>query len=260
MKTILFASLIAAMILPFSVMDFAVAEKPTFDADKIRSMLAEDKKQAKADKMVVKDQKALDKIDRKLERIDIFIKLTDIKEAINNEKDSKKIEKLESKAQKLLTKYENTVQPEDIELGSTENLSTNVSLVSFHIANDISFDALQVRNADCVNPNKTYSRHTGDGTSYFNKIVTDHWANYPSSIGIGGGLGGCDTKQGQYTEAKLNTSTATCWHFMWPVAGSWNDLTCNTIQAFEVVLVTTQAWYSGGNMFSPNYGWDIMVT
>ena len=101
---------------------------------------------------------------------------------------------------------------------------------------------------------------TGNGDSYYNKIVLDYWSSYPSSVGTGGGLGGCTTHQGAHTMSKLSTITDTCWTVMWPVSGTWNDVTCNNIEWFDVVLVSNQAWYNGGIMYNAVEGWDIMNT
>lgn len=260
-KTILFASLIAAMILPFAGMQMVDAvtekQKDSFDADKIRSALASKLTQANAEKSEAKDAKQLEKADRKLERIDIFSKLTDLKEAINNETNPKQIESLEKQAKKLMLRYHNTIQPDEIEMNTPTQSDSEVRTVA---SNPISFSTTQSRPADCSNPNTTFGYMTGNGDAYYNKIVLDYWAAYPATVGTGGGLGGCDYHSGQYLESKLSTITDTCWHYMWPVSGTWNDLTCNTITWLDVVLVENQGWYNGGEMYNAVYGWTIMVT
>ena len=256
-KTILFAGLIAAMILPFSGMMTAeaVEDKDLFDAKKIKSILADKLDKAKKDKSLTKDDKQREKLDRIIERVDIFSKLTDLKEAINNETDEKEIAKLDAKAQKLIVKYQNTVQPDEIEMAAP--VEAPVSLVA---SNSISFSTTQARPAECNNPNQMFGYHTGNGDSYATHIIMDNWASYTSSIGTGGGLDGCDIHNGEYLENKLQTLTDTCWHYMWPVSGTWNNMQCNTIQWLDVVLVSNQAWYAGGNPFNAAYGWTIMVT
>lgn len=262
-KTILFASLIAAMILPFSGMNYAEAVSSqnetvdSFDADVARSVLASKLIKANEDKSAAKDSKALEESDRTLERIDIFSQLIDIKEAINNETDPKQIEVLEKQARKLMLRYHNTIQSDEIEMNTPTQSESSLRTV---LSNSINFSTTQSRPADCSNPNTTFGYMTGNGDSYFNKIVLDYWAAYPATVGTGGGLGGCDYHSGQYLESKLSTITNTCWHYMWPVSGTWNDLTCTTITWNELVLVENQGWYNGGEIYNLVYGWTIMVT
>ena len=261
-KTILFASLIVAMILPFSGMNYAEAESSkdktvdSFNAEEARSILASKLTQANLDKSEAKDSIGLEKADRSIERIDIFSQLVDIKEAINNETDPKKIETLDTKAQKLILRYHNTIQSDEIEF-NTPTAGSDVRTVA---SNSISFSTTQSRPADCVNPNTSFGYMTGNGDSYFNKIVLDYWSNYPSSVGTGGGLGGCNTHQGAHTMSKLSTISETCWTVMLPVSGTWNNITCNNITWLDVVLVENQAWYNGGVMYNAVEGWTIMVT
>ncbi|WP_067958283.1 hypothetical protein [Nitrosopumilus sp. Nsub] len=254
-KTILFASLIAALLAPFSTMDFAEAKKDqSFDADKVRKILADKKIKADKEKTEAKDQKQHEKADRKLERIDIFSKLTDIKEKMENETDAKKLAKLDAKAQKLIVKYQNTVQSEEIEMSTPVEFG-----IRQVVSNPISFSTTQTRSPDCNNQNTTFGYHTGNGDSYPTHIITNNWASHPSKIGEGV-IGDCDTFNGQYLENKLQTIDATCWHYMWPVSGNFYNQQCNTIQMLDVVLVTNQAWYNGGKMFDATYGWTVMVT
>ncbi len=90
--------------------------------------------------------------------------------------------------------------------------------------------------------------------------MLDYQTFYPYSIGEHtSSFPYCDTFNGQYIHSKLNTVSETCWHYIWPVSGTFTDMTCNTIEMFDVVLVTNQAWYNGGYMFA-NEGWTIMVT
>ena len=107
-KTILFASLIAAMILPFSMMDYAEAEKAT-SADTIK---------ADAQKIAKKYLKIQDKIEN-------------VKENIEKSTDREQKAKLETKLEKLNTKLDKL----------EKQLDEKVIELSYHTSNSVSKDS-----------------------------------------------------------------------------------------------------------------------
>lgn len=242
LKTILFAGLIAAMILPFSGMDFAEAEKSdTIDAKKLRAQIDGELKTEKDPKIK--------------ERYGLIKQLVNIKESIQNSNDDSKIDKLNAKAYKIMEKLNDSYANDE------QTIATPVetfAIKQVSSGNDVSFSAQQHRQPDCYNPNHSYGWQDGDGhaTSSGTTIKVSN-TSYPTAVGTGV-IGNCDTHYDDWMTSALSGPYGTCLVFVNP--GVSYNADCTIIKANQIVIVTTQATYG---WFSENFasqGWTIMST
>ena len=265
-KTILFASLIAAMILPFSGMNTVVAEEQIkkeqkIDAKKLRDLLDAE---IKATNDAIKQNKSLknDKENQKLEKkIDRFSKmkqLVNLKEKIQDSTDDSEIERLNAKALKIIRNLQNTYDNDEVEIAK-EVPKEAISLVSHTSGNDVDFYALQHRLPDCSNPNHEYAWQTGDGKAKSTGTTIEvTGTSYPSSVGTGV-IGNCSIHYDDAYNTVLSGPTGTCYIFINPYYGSY-DASCPTIKINQIVVVTTQATYGWYTEEYASQGWTIMST
>jgi len=251
-KTILFASLIAAMILPLGGMNYAIAqevnpdERATFNADLLRAHLAEEQDRIKSDKS---DKQAI----KKLERLDKFGQLIDLKEAILNENNPIQIKKLESQAQKIIADIQNSIEDSEVVQGVSKE--SRIQTVSH--THNVSFGLTKTRSADCDNPNTQFAHPSASGTSSASSTTMDYFADYPATVATGV-VGNCTSYDDISAYYQLVDSNTTCYVFTFPASGNWSNITCNNINWNQIVLVTTNAFYNGGQQFGS--GWTIMFT
>ena len=100
-KTVLFASLIAAMILPFSAMDTAVAEEGKTDKQ-INKRLAEEKKSLEEALRAAHTDEEKNKIKTELEKLDLIYKILNLE--TSNTRDTAQTQK--DLVQKLQSLYD----------------------------------------------------------------------------------------------------------------------------------------------------------
>ena len=101
-KTILFASLIAAMILPFSAMDFADAEPSKDKHTEKKEKLAKEKESFQEKLTKTTDEKERKKLSKILKRIDLFDEIVDIQQQKQNDKSNQRLGEI---YQELLASY-----------------------------------------------------------------------------------------------------------------------------------------------------------
>jgi len=242
-KTILFASLIAAMILPFSGMDFAEAEKSEtkVDTEKLRSEI---------------DGKLKTEKDPKIKERYGFIKqLVKIKETIQESTDESTIEKLNAKAIKIIQKLDDSYDNSE-KTFATPAPQFAVKLVSG--GNDVSFSVQQHRSPDCYNPNHYYAWQDGDGEATSSGTTIDiSNLGYPTKVGTGV-IGNCTHHNDDWMTATLDGPNGKCIVYVNP--GSSYEADCTVIKANQIIVVTTQATYG---WFTENFastGWTLMST
>lgn len=244
-KTILFAGLIAAMILPFSGMQIAEAEQAKteqkIDAKKLRQMID-------SEIATEKDSKVIDRYSK-------IKQLVDLKEKIQNSNNELEIEKLNESALDIIKELNNSYDNEEQEIATTDRFPIN----QVSGGNYVSFSAQQHRQPDCGNPNHDYAWQDGDGEATSTKTVIDvSLISYPTSVATGV-IGNCTSHNDDFHKSTLSGPTGICNIFVNPSAGSY-EATCNTIKWNQIVIVTTQGNYGGYTEEYASEGWTIMST
>ena len=254
-KTILFASLIAAMILPFSTMDFAEAEKRE-KQDKIDAKKHRDFIDAKIKDLKEKTTPS-DKTNKEIKRYGLMKQLVNIQEQIDNSTDETEIEKFNAKGLKIIQKIQNSYDSEDREIAQVKKIDSVLKVGLF--GNDIDFNAQQHRQPDCYNPNHDYANIEGDGTADSSGIEMEiRMLSYPNKVGTGE-IGNCNHKSIDIGTTHINGPQGWCYVVINPSPGVY-DMECDKIKENQIAIVTTNAVYG---WFTENYasdGWAIMST
>ena len=255
-KTILFASLIAALILPFSAMDFAEADdkgKKVHDKIKELKKIAENRKP--------QNQKDIDKNNKHIERLTIAEKLI----ALENEGkgDSKKAKKLRTK---LITELEKLPKTEmvyddvakDAGKGDTNDAKINAKLYGQKAyASSTNFDTTNIMRSDCG------TGSWGDSHGYITSWYTHSQViaslvsstDYPSSITVN-----CSTKNfddGYINFYDFSNPTGTCFtdfdssHYI-------RSGYCEHMTIGHLVLINSQASYQGNTWGAVSYQWVVL--
>ncbi len=184
-KTVLFASLIAALVLPFSAMEFAEAvpnenanDKAIHD-EKVKK-LKDTKKSYEKELAKETDGKKKEKLRQTLKRGDLFVELEEILYEGQNEKNSKRLGEIHNELLNSYSPEDNgTVSEQPQSLTDLENSWIPPAYASSNGSYETS---IQYRN-DCT---QTYGSSNGDYTAY-DLTPTDYtyfsntW-QYPSTV------------------------------------------------------------------------------
>lgn len=175
-KTILFASVIAAMILPFSTMDFADAQPSTDEHTEKKDILAQEKKSFQEKLEKTTDNEERKKLSKVLKRIDLFDEVVDIQQQEQNDESNKRLGEI---YQELLASYsedENGIR--DNNPSKVSNLENPFMPLAYAYSSGSYSTSTQYR-SDCSagvygNSNGTYEAET---TTDFDQ----NWS-YPSTL------------------------------------------------------------------------------
>lgn len=255
-KIILFASLIAALILPFSAMDFAEADdKGKKIQDKIKEL------KTNAENKKPKNQKDIDKNNKYIERLTIAEKLIALENA--GKGDSNKANKLRIK---LITELEKLPKSEmvyddvakDAGKGDTNDAKINAKLYGQKAyATSTNFDTSNIIRSDCG------AGSWGDSHGYITSWFTHSQViaslvsstDYPSSITVN-----CSTKN--FDDGYINF-----YDFSNPAGTCFTDFDssnyirsgyCDHMTIGHLVLINAQASYQGTSWGPVSYQWVIL--
>ena len=255
-KTILFASLIAAMILPFSTMDFADADD---EGKKIHDKIKELK--TNAENRSPENQKDVDKNNKYIERLSIAEKLISLEN--KGEGDSDKAEKLRTKLIEELEKlpkkelvYDDV--PKNAGKGDTNDAEVNAKLYGQKAyAATTNYDTLNIGRSDCGNT--SWGDSHGYITSWFthSQVIGSlvSGSDYPSSTTVN-----CTTKNFDYgwiNYYDISDPLGTCFsgfdssHYI-------QSGYCDHMKIGDLVLINAQASYQGNLWGTVSYQWIIV--
>lgn len=257
-KTILFASLIAAMILPFSTMDFAEAQeskKVQTTAEKLAKIkIMKDEIQYR-DGVTSGQSTNTDNI--VIQRLEIIEELLVVKELIDdgtlNEKFAKKYTKF------LLKKIDKKFNDRDsVPLQKGEQIVDELAYTTQSISTTNFQTSTQTKfNCDDFQYDVGYNWGTVTGLDFIESYV----------VGVQGYPNNIDTLTNNYCTEKLfddgyvkyrNVSTGGMCTGDLPSANSVAQGYCAKFGVGAPVLITAYAWYNGSVPFNTAEGWDFI--
>ena len=184
-KTVLFASLIAAMILPFSGMNYAEADTANAEHQAKKDKLKADKKsfQEERDRTVNTDKK--NKLGKIIDRITLFEELEDLLVGEQTKQTEKRIQKIYDTLQASYTADENGLVASHPEIEAFENI---IIPAAYAIGTGSYTTSTQYR-GDCNH--SQYGWLSGTYVAYDQVTVFSQTWNYPTAIYDG--TGNCNT-------------------------------------------------------------------
>ncbi len=247
-KTILFASLIAALVLPFSAMDFANAEPPKDVLTKIEEKMAEIKD--KKDKQSVKQYQNLDLV----KSIEILKQKIDKLKSINA--NSKAIESLELKFNDKVSEFMSKYSVNNVEYMESSDGTTSVSYIT-PVHTSAQLWATQISRSNC-SAGSSNSVDSGSITPASNSATINQSWNTSSSISDGY-FPNCTTKS--YSYGWINYADVLgfdgCTSAHTSNTGSSIGNTCSKIKDGDIVVITTQEFYDNTTKFGSE-GWFVL--
>jgi len=248
-KTILFASLIVAMVLPFSGMDYATAEKQTTDQEKLQELKQTLKAKLKetSDKDEKKDLKLV------IKRLNLMVKLLDLREnpSMNTEVDI-------ATTSSLLEEIQATF---DESVGNSLNESTPIDILR-HAPDGIAenFQTTTQTKFNCYyNSNPTgFNWGTIVGVYSPWEFYLVAYQGYPSSIAILEGTS-CEVKDFDYGYVNFRSlATGQMCSVNFTYSTDAESGYCWQFGTGTPVLITANASYDVGIPFSATEGWDFV--
>ena len=249
-KTILFASLIAAMILPFSGMQFATAEEQTTQ-DKIRELIQIHKTQ-------LNPQNNDGDTDIVIERLELSVRLLDIRDALENHPKSEKLQEREKRIlEKLIKLFDKTTMNSFDTLDIIPMPNAYYPSTTYKTSEQTRYDCAD-RKYETGNIEGVITAVTRE-SSYISVIE-----NYPRNTSLGNSSTGycshSDLESIDIGYRIINGKFTGCFDKFnadeFPKIMSCNNI--GTDFSPHVILVTNSAHYERNIEFSPNESWTIV--
>lgn len=240
-KTILFASLIAAMILPFSTMDFATAQEADDRVEKLQSLRSE----------IANDKEAYTKAqhydaDLAIKRFDLAIAFVELEnQGKGNSEEAQKIMSQLLETQSGI-KYPNVIRNDNHEIGQ------------IHPVGSYTYDTYStntVTRADCANQGTDYGSASGSITGYASSAYLVGTLSYPSNISDGSYPNCTNTNWSDHdmTYVLVGNPFVGCAQPFFTSSTDTEGGTCNNLQWGDAVLVTVATQKYGSTQFSSIY-------
>jgi len=246
-KTLLFASVIAAMILPFSAMDFAQAvnenanERAHENADVRVAKLAQLKAEIQRDKDAFTNEQHYE-ADLAIKRIELAEKLVKLENAGNgNSQAAYNVMKDLQDTQSGIT-YPNVERNENHQIGQLHKVSWSFD----------EYDTNSVTRADCANQGTDYGSASGTITGYTSSAYLVGTLSYPSQISDGT-VGNCTNtswSDHDMTYVLLTNPFVGCAQPSFTSSTDEEGGTCYNLSMGDVVVVTVSKQKYGSTNFS----------
>ena len=252
-KTIFFASLIAALLLPLGVMDSAVAEEQVDVKQKIREMIEELESQQASTQGTAQSQVEDDLV---LKKLKIAERLLNVKDNLAEDPTN---EKLLEREQKLLKRINNNFDDTPMNQFGEASATTQAyyPTANYQTSDQTRYDCNDNRN-ETGNIEGTITLVTRE-SSYISLI-----SNYPDDTGVTD-RSGEDCANTNFTDLdvqyRIISGAFTGCADNFTAAELPRVMSCNNIGTDfspHVVLITTFANYEGNVDFYSTEGWDIV--
>ena len=229
-KTVLFASLIAAMILPFSGMQFAEAEEQTPEIKQLNTQ--------------IKELKAKDSLTQE-EREDLK-QLKLLKKWFKAEHNNN-TERMDRIAERINKNFPTEGLTKAVTIDSSE-----LTIQGYHLP-VVSFEGSIEKNFNCHDNSDDLGSISGTLYGYSNSLYSVVSMDYTYSVTTGSGLN-CTDNNWDYSEVSLIevlNPTANCEIDTFSSATDTEAKNCTALSAGSWVLIQGQSYYDNNIYFSP---------